>query len=147
MTTEELLAREEIRHLMAKYTVGGDRLDFKTLASVFAADGVMESGVVNAAGPQEIERKLGELMGAAGAVASAHAMTFSRHNLTTSLIDFQADGGASGRSYFLVMSDVGIDHCGVYYDRFIKIDGEWKIKHRRIRIDYCAPHGHAPVTR
>jgi hypothetical protein len=147
MTIEEMLAREEIRGLMAKYTVGGDRLDFKTLASVFAADGVMESGLLNAIGPQEISEKLSQLMSSANVSSSARAMTFSRHNLTTSLVNFDDEASASGRSYFLVMSDVGIDHCGVYFDKFVKVDGEWKIKHRRIRIDYCAPDGHAPVTR
>lgn len=147
MTIEEMLAREDIRGLMAKYTVGGDRLDFKLLASVFADDGIMESGVLNAVGPQDIADKLTQLMSGTESSSSARAMTFSRHNLTTSLVNFDSEASASGRSYFLVMSDVGIDHSGVYFDKFIKIDGEWKIKHRRIRIDYCAPNGHAPVTR
>jgi SnoaL-like domain len=147
MTIEELLAREEIRCLLAKYTVAGDRLDFRTLGSVFAADGIMESGVVNAVGPEDIAAKLTVLVSDVDGRKSTHAMTFSRHNLTTSLINFENETSATGRTYFLVISDVGIDHSGVYFDRFIKLDGEWKIKHRRIRIDYCGPGGHAPMTR
>jgi SnoaL-like domain len=147
MTPEKLLAREEIRNLLAKYSICGDRGEFHGLASVFAEDGVMESALVKAVGPVEIASKLGELVAYAPGAVSPHAMLFSRHNLTTSLIEFDSESTATGRTYFLVMSNVGIDHSGVYLDRFAKVAGEWKIKQRRIRIDYCAPDGHAPASR
>lgn len=147
MSLEELLAREEIRNLLAKYSTCGDRGEFPGLASVFAEDGVMESALVKAVGPDEIASKLGDLVARSREEVGSRAMTFSRHNLTTSLIEFDSESTATGRTYFLVMSNIGIDHSGVYVDRYAKIGGEWKIKQRRIRIDYCAPDGHAPASR
>jgi hypothetical protein len=147
MTGEQCLAREEIRALLAKYNICGDRADFAGLASVFAVDGVMESDLVKANGREEIATKLASLMTASERRAKPQKMRFSRHNLTTSLIEFQSEATARGRTYFIVISDVGLDHAGVYIDEFVKINSEWKIRHRLIRIDYCAPQGHAPATR
>jgi SnoaL-like domain len=147
MTTEQCLAREEIRALLAKYNICGDRADFRGLASVFAVDGVMESDLVAARGREEIATKLASLMAASERREKQQNMRFSRHNLTTSVIEFESEAAARGRTYFMVISDVGLDHAGVYIDEFVKINGQWKINHRLIRIDYCAPEGHAPATR
>jgi len=141
------LAREEIRALLAKYSICGDRADFPGLASVFTINGVMESDVVKALGREEIAAKLGALKASSEHRVNLGSMEFSRHNLTTSNIEFTGDATARGRTYFLVISNVGVDHAGVYVDDFAKINGEWKISHRLIRIDYCAPQGHAPATR
>jgi SnoaL-like domain len=148
MTHEELAAREEIRGLLAKYNLCGDRADFVGLASVFTADGLMESELVNARGREQIAAQLAALMRDPERIVPAPGnMQFSRHNLTTSQLEFESESTARGRTYFFVISDIGLDHAGVYVDNFAKSDGEWRISRRRIRIDYCAPGGHAPATR
>ena len=61
-----------------------------------------------------------------------------RHNLTTSLIDIIDAENATGRHYFLVITDVGPDHMGVYVDQYRKVGGEWRFAHRRVQIDWVS---------
>jgi hypothetical protein len=42
MDIDELLAREQIRHTLARYSIAGDRLDLETYISTFTADGAVE---------------------------------------------------------------------------------------------------------
>jgi hypothetical protein len=75
------------------------------------------------------------------------APEFVRHNLTTSLITFEDENTAHGRTYFFVVSNIGPDHMGVYVDRFEKYEGRWLIAERNVRIDWVAPNGHTHLTR
>jgi hypothetical protein len=65
-------------------------------------------------------------------------LTVVRHHLTTSKIDFTGPTEATGRSYFLVLTDIGIDHSGVYVDEYRRRDGRWWITKREVRIDFVA---------
>jgi hypothetical protein len=141
---EEILAREEIRVLLATYSIAGDRADFATMASVFAEDGVLD-GVSHRVGRAAIIDSLaGRELSNSG---PNRRIAFSRHCLTTSLIAFDDENTARGRTYFIVFTDSGPDHVGVYVDRFGKVDGRWLIRHRDVRIDWVAESGHAHVTR
>lgn len=144
MTVEELLAREELRVLMATYSMAGDRGDFASMAGTFTEDGILD-GRYPGQGHAAI---IASLTGRRNAPSGPdRPMPFSRHNLTTSLITFEDDDNAVGRTYFVVFSDVGPDHCGVYRDRFRKVDGAWRIVHRKVRIDWVAENGHTRSTR
>ncbi|MDB5471503.1 MAG: hypothetical protein JWR84_3063 [Caulobacter sp.] len=144
MTVDEMLAREEIRLLLATYNSEGDRGNLAGLASVFASDGVLEggSGSFSAEGPAGIVDVLSNRTGDRHA-AAGRKISFMRHHLSSSLVTFEADGTARGRSYFLVVTDIGPDHAGVYTDTYRKEDGRWRIAHRRSRIDWAAPGSHA----
>jgi hypothetical protein len=144
MTVEEMLAREEIRLLLATYNSEGDRGNLAGLASVFTKDGVLEggSGTFRAEGQAGIVAVLSN-RGGDRHVAAGRKISFMRHHLSSSLITFEADGTARGRSYFLVITDIGPDHAGVYSDTYRKEDGQWRIAHRRSRIDWAAPSSHA----
>ena len=125
MSVEEMLAREEIRVLLATSHMGGDQGRLDRLASVFAPDGVLD-GRVRCVGPAEIERELSGRR-ATATTGPDRPMEYIRHNLTTSLITFEDDKTAHGRSYFLAVTQIGPDHSGVYNDRFEKRDGRWLI--------------------
>lgn len=144
MDVEELLAREEIRCLLATYTMAGDRGDYVTMASVFAEDGVLD-GQSHRVGRKAIIQSL-----AARPMTNTgpdRKMGFSRHNLTTSLVAFEDERTARGRTYFMMITEIGLDHTGVYVDRFEKVDGAWRIRHRDVRIDWAAEAGHVRSTR
>lgn len=144
MDVEELLAREEIRRLLATYTMAGDRGDYVTMASVFAEDGVLD-GQSHRVGRKAIIQSL-----AARPMTKTgpdRKMGFSRHNLSTSLVTFEDERTARGRTYFMMVTEVGLDHTGVYVDRFEKADGAWRIRHRNVRIDWAAETGHVRSTR
>jgi hypothetical protein len=122
MSLEELLAREEIHVLLATYNVAGDRGRLDELSGVFAPDGIMvraESEKLK--GPAAIARALGLTRVLKG---TGKPLTFVRHNLTTSLVAFDGDDVAHGRIYFLGVTDIGPDHCGVYIDDFKNVDGK-----------------------
>ncbi len=146
MTVEEMIAREEIRLLLATYNSEGDRGRLAALASVFTEDGVLEggSGFV-AKGAEEIVRTLS---GPRGPEDRRHRRpAFMRHHLTTSLVVFDDADTARGRNYYLVVTDLGPDHSGVYTDLYRKVDGRWRIADRRSRIDWAAEGSHVKATR
>ena len=90
MTTEELLAREEIRHIMAIYNTAGDSLRKDEFASVFAENAELSTGHYNFNGREAI--KNGLFSEVSKSRSKQHPVAsqpkFVRHNLTTSKITF-----------------------------------------------------------
>ena len=128
MTPEEVCDREEIRHLMARYNIAGDRADLAGLAATFAEDGILVFNNKANAGRAEIVARL-------SSGSRSPGLEVSRHHLSTSLVTVDGDQ-ATGRTYFAVYTNAGPDHHGVYIDRFARIDGAWAIQHREVRIDW-----------
>lgn len=141
MTVDDLLAREAIRDLVARYTAAGDRLRVDEFVACFTQDAVMESERV---APERLFRYEGRaairawqerwLAGDGG----THTATFVRHHLSTSKIDITGPDTASGRTYWAAWTDIGPDHAGYYLDDFRRVAGEWLIAHRRVRLDWEA---------
>ncbi len=137
MTVEELLAREEIRHLMAVYNTAGDGGRREEFHSVFCEDAVLIAPGINLEGRENIVDGLFAGVDTPQPTTRAKPK-FVRHNLTTSKITFTSATTAVGRTYFMVVTDAGLDHCGVYSDQFRKDDDGWKIAHRVVRSDYVS---------
>lgn len=138
MTVEELLAREEIRCVLANYNMAGDRLRIDELASQFAVDGVLEAP----GGRYEGRETIRQWMSGFGRPADAPQRkppAFVRHHITTCQIELTGPDAATARTYYAVYTDVGPDHCGYYADTFRKEDGRWVIAHRKARMDWCSP--------
>jgi hypothetical protein len=148
MTIEEMVAREEIRVLLASYNIGGDRGRIDDLVRCFTLDGVLVRRVGTERHPIEgaaaITAALSKPRRASGVDPAVKVVV--RHNLTTSEIIFEGPDKARGRTYFFVVSEIGPDHCGVYVDEYRKLDGHWKIARREARLDWAAPNGHAQQT-
>ena len=132
MDRNEVADREAIRVLLATYNINGDRGDVATLANTFAEDGVIEFGGEKTVGRAAIQARLG-----GGGSTRKPGFTVSRHHLSTSLVEIDGDR-ASGRTYFMVNTDIGPDHHGVYVDRFVRTGDGWRIAHRQVRIDWQA---------
>jgi hypothetical protein len=144
MTLDDLLIREEIRYTMSIYNTAGDRGRVDELATAFAPDGVLDFNnggravgreAIIAALSVNVDAKRTE-HGAGG--AASDVKLFLRHNLTTSRIEL-GDGVAHGWTYFNVITPAGLDHCGVYIDRFEPVGDRWLIKERRVKIDWHSP--------
>lgn len=145
MDLSEVLAREAIRHTMARYTHAGDRLRVDDFIAVFTEDGILQSEGVEAIdsfhyqGRSEIASWLTRWTErAADDAAPTHAASFVRHHLSTSLIEFDDPGTARARTYWTAYTDIGQDHCGMYLDKFKQTGNDWLIAHRRIRLDWRA---------
>ena len=114
MTLEDLLAREAIRDVMAKYTTSGDRLRIDDFVSCFTQDAVMESEHVPAdrmfryEGCAEIRAWQERWLRGAG---GTHGATFVRHHLSTSKIDLTGPDTAKARTYWVAWTDIGPDHA------------------------------------
>lgn len=129
-TNDTAADRDAIRQLMIRYNIAGDRGQLDELAQVFAPDGVLRFAGEATQGRAAIAARL-------GGGDSNSVLIVTRHHLTTSLIKVDGDS-AEGRTYFQTLTNIGPDHHGVYVDQFARIDGEWLIVHRDVRIDWQA---------
>jgi hypothetical protein len=135
MDIQELIDREEIRHLMSRYNIGGDRFDLDELASTFAEDGILEFGEGPSQGRAAIRERLGGGGKSDDGSAKSSKLSVLRHHLGTSLLTVNGDT-ANARTYFIVHTNNGPDHHGVYVDRFVRTGEGWRIAHRVVRIDW-----------
>lgn len=139
MDADELLARESVRDLIARYTWAGDRGRSAELAALFTVDGVLDVGEHGGrwAGRATIEAQLDAV---AARVAAAGASPGPvRHHVSSTVIDIVSPTEATSSSYFLVITAIGPDHWGRYRDRFtVDPAGVWRFAERTVRVD-----GHA----
>ena len=151
MTLDDLLAREAIRDTLAKYNTSGDRSRAEDYAACFTTDGIIESTDRSGSAGIHFEGRAAILAWQtawknAPKVADdgqvKRKAQFVRHNLTTSKIDLTGPDTADVRTYWMVITDIGPDHSGVYVDKFRKEDGQWLIAHRQVRTDWFAPNSH-----
>ena len=133
----ELDARECIRDLVARYNANGDAGRFEAVLELFAADAWLEVPPHRYRGRDEI-RSLFE--GAAGASAEAERIF---HHTATLQIDVEGQMQASGRCYFQVLTEQGLDHWGRYRDSYRCEDGHWRFASRRVSVDGSVPGGWA----
>jgi len=137
MDVEELIAREEIRTLIARYNHAGDRGRLDELVACFGTDGVMEiEGMAALRGRSAIRR---HLEGVVSQLAAASERATLRHHVSSISIELDSRLEARAHCYFAVFSEIGLDHWGRYADRFARVDGGWHIAHRRVRVDGAVP--------
>jgi SnoaL-like domain len=139
MSPDDVLAREAIRYTMSVYNTAGDRGRIDELATAFTEDGVLELDGVRFEGRQAIVTRLGPTVDATRVNTPAGATTFVRHNLTTCRIELTGERTADAWTYFEVVTPIGLDHCGVYVDRFVRTGDRWLIGHRRVKVDWRDP--------
>lgn len=137
MDAGEAIAREQIRDVISRYNHAGDRGDLESLARCFREDGVLDiEGEDACAGRAAILRRL------SGVVSNSIARgerAFVRHHVSSVKIDLTGPDSATAASYFLVFTEIGLDHWGRYLDRLSRSDGDWQFAHRKVRLDGVAP--------
>jgi hypothetical protein len=144
MTLDDLLARESIRDLVARYNSYGDSGRFEPLFELFAEHAVMEVDSP-AGGPNRYEgrERVKEIFTGAkdkiGGQTATGRPGYLRHFTATHQIDLVDADHATGRLYFMVLMDGGIDHWGRYTDRYVRQDGTWKFEFRRAAVDGQSP--------
>ena len=127
----ELSDRIEIADLLNRYNILGDRGRVAEMVDVFAPDAHFRAVGKSAIGHTEIAAVLN-----ANPTSPRHTVT--RHHLGTQIIDVEGDK-ASARTYFVVHTNIGADHHGVYIDLLERRDGRWKITDRDVRLDWQSP--------
>ena len=150
MEVWELMARESIRDLVARYNANGDAGRFAQVLELFAEDAVMElvsneGHVQRYEGHEAIatiftgtkERWDAESAPDSGSSADPARPWHVRHFTATHQIDLTDRTHATGRSYFAVLMPHGLDHWGRYLDGYEERDGRWLFTSRR-----ALPDGH-----
>jgi hypothetical protein len=129
---ERSVAREEIRDLVARYNANGDTGRFAQVRDLFVGDAVMKIE------PDDeyvgIDAIMTIFTGTSTNTASS-ALTHVRHFTSTHQIDFDDADHASGRLYFVVLTDVGLDHWGRYVDRYVRTAEGWRFARRSVSVD------------
>jgi hypothetical protein len=132
----ELVARESIRDLVARYNANGDAGRFAEVLECFAPDAVMEIDGRTYRGRSEI---LSIFTEANAAVVRWPEPLAMRHHTSTLQIDLAGPSGASSRCYYQVVTARGLDHWGRYLDTYGRLSGTWYFTHRREFLDGTAP--------
>ena len=133
MELSELMAREAIRDLIARYNANGDSGRLDQVLPLFAEDATMQIEKDPARrGHAEIRSIFTE---AASKFSGGGPGFFIRHMTSTLQIDILDQRSAKCRCYYLVLSPIGLDHWGRYIDEFGLIDGTWKFTTRRVTLD------------
>jgi hypothetical protein len=106
MDLAELIARENVRDLVARYNANADTGRFDQAVELFAPDAVLEIGDARHEG---------------------------REGIRALFVDTAST--ARSRCYYVVLLAHGLDHWGRYIDELAEIDGRWQFTHRRVTID------------
>ncbi len=137
----ELMARESIRDLVARYNANGDAGRIDALLELFTDDASVEVS------PDDLYRGKQEIRslfdGAADSSREFESIGFIRHFTATHQIDLVDESLARGRAYFVVFTAQGADHWGRYLDSYRRVGDCWLFEHRRVVVDARVPGGWA----
>lgn len=141
MERTELIAREGIRDLLARYTWAGDRGRSHDLAACFTVDGTLDAGAHGGTweGRDTIEQELDAV--AKRIAASPDAPGPVNHHVSSVLIHLVTPTAADVRSYFCVYTEAGADHWGTYRDHVVRdpVEGRWQFATRTVRVTGTSP--------
>jgi hypothetical protein len=145
MDVWELVAREEIRELVARYAHCADSGRFEELIALFAEDCLLQiDGREPVRGRDAILAFLASTRSGARESPTARSI---RHHVSSLRIEVSARDAATGSSYFLVLTQRGPDHWGRYRDRYAVSGGRWLFAAREVRVDGVAAGSWAAARR
>lgn len=137
MNEAERLARAAIAKTLAACGQAGDARKADAYAASFTEDGVLE--LDRRYDGREAIRAFMAAPSIIPKPTNTVARGFVSHHLTTCRIDLTSDTTASVRTYWLVISAIGVDHSGYYDDRFRKVGDEWLLTYRKPRSLWVSP--------
>jgi len=135
MDVEELVAREAIRDLVARYNANADTGRFETVLELFAPDAVLELPDESFEGRPAIGEMFRSVRTRVVDSTPAGVRPHLRHFTATLQIDVDDADHARSRCYFAVLMPHGLDHWGRYVDEFVRIDGRWHFARRCVTTD------------
>ncbi len=134
----ELVIRESVRQTLADYTAGTDRNRLEDIAACFAPDGALTiSGREPMVGPEAIVAGLDAQVNrfAAGPVPLTHV----RHHVSSVRFGAVSRDRVEVSSYFLAVTNIGVDHWGRYRDVLVPVDDRWLFASREASADGFSP--------
>lgn len=142
MESWELAAREAIRDLVARYNANGDSGRLDAVLALFEPDATLAVDGRDYEGAPAIRAMFEAATGQTRAVAGSYI----RHFTATHQIDVIDRDRATGRCYFQVLTEGGLDHWGRYLDEYRRGGARWRFSKRAVRVDGRVPGGWAERT-
>lgn len=154
MTLDEVIARESIRRALAGYTLGGDSRDRELFLGQFAENATFEFAgfpplpSFRCDGLEAIRAYTANWVKLPVEDPAFRRVSFIRHNLTMCHIVVTSGDTATAKTYFVVYTDIGPDHAGIYSDEMVRQGERWLFLNRRITLDWRSPDSiYPPVKR
>jgi 3-phenylpropionate/cinnamic acid dioxygenase small subunit len=133
----ELAAREQIRDTIARYAHCVDGGRFDELVELFLPDGVLE---VEGEAPHRGRDAIRAFVTGVGRdIAASTGAPRIRHHVGNVVVELEGPDRARARSYFLAVTDRGVDHWGRYRDELMPSGERWCFAVRQVRTDGAAP--------
>ncbi len=123
------LSKIEIHELCMRYSRGVDRADSALLASIFTDDSTVISGVFNGNG-KEFANHICEFV--------KNNSDYVFHSIANEWVRVTGDEAVGEHYVIAMMKADGQDVMsgGRYIDRYVRLEGEWKIKERVFVVDW-----------
>jgi hypothetical protein len=113
----ELVARTAARDLVDRYAVSADAGRFDDLLALFTEDVVFDADGVRIEGRDALARYFD---GVRTRLSAETATAFIRHHVTTHRVEVEGPDAATGITYYLAITELGLDHWGRYHDRYVR---------------------------
>jgi len=136
----ELIARESIRDLVARYNANGDSGRLDQVVDLFAPQAVLDVKGVEYVGRDAIRAFFADT---ATDLRERSGPAYLRHFTATLQIDVDSADRARSRCYYAVLMADGLDHWGRYLDEFALVVDRWLFSKRRVTLDGFTPTGWA----
>jgi hypothetical protein len=146
----ELVVRESVRDVVARYNAYGDVGRMTELLELFAEDAIMDMDGNVLEGRADIADGFlaagRDFVAFAKKINAPRDLPVVRHYTSTHVIDVTSTTTASCRSYFLTFTAHGPDHWGSYADELAEIGGSWRIVRRQVRVEGATQGGMGAET-
>jgi hypothetical protein len=134
----EFAARESVRQTLADYTAGTDRNRLGDIAACFAPGGALTiSGRDPMVGPEAIVAGLGAQV--TRFAESSVPLTHVRHHVSSIRFGLVTPDRVEVSSYFLAVTNIGVDHWGRYRDVLVPVGDRWLFASREAAADGFSP--------
>ncbi len=134
MESWELSIRESVRQTLSDYTAGTDRNRLDDIAACFAPDGVLSfTGRDPMVGPAAIVAGLSAQV--SRFAKSPVPLTHVRHHVSSVRFGAVTRDRVEVSSYFLALTNIGVDHWGRYRDVLVPVDDRWLFASRQAIAD------------
>jgi SnoaL-like protein len=130
----EIAVRESVRQTLADYTAGTDRNRLEDIAACFAPEGVLKiSGGDPMIGRAAIVTGLGAQV--SRFATSPVPLTHVRHHVSSVRFGLVTRDRVEVSSYFLAVTNIGVDHWGRYRDVLVPVGDRWLFASREATAD------------
>ena len=135
----ELDIRESVRLTLADYAAGTDRNRIDDVAACFAPEGSLTfTGGKPMVGPAAIVAGLKAQV--TRFAENPVPLTHVRHHVSSVRFGLVTPDRVEVSSYFLALTNIGVDHWGRYRDVLVPVSGRWLFASREALADGFSAH-------